>query len=378
MTRNYCRLFACFLVAAVFTIVPVFAQSNLNEDQGLKPYDSFHGGDLDSVSLTNGSLALHIPLVSFPQRGNLDLGFSIRYSSKGWHVFFPPNKGATKRWQPTVNTGAQIVSSVDWWMQSNTHTDSSVTPYVTTWSQSATSPDGNAHLLGGQIDGSGTTYPLRSLDASGLLHPDLNTLVLSDGTVYKYPNMVVNTGSSGGGIDGVQASLVTDANGNQITINSSGWTDTLGRVFPGSARPTLKFGIQPGVATTDLSACPAGTASAQVFTVPGVAPGNSTSSSSTGTRTFTFCYSNVTLSTAFNPGVPPTDYPATSTSLLTAVVLPDSTMWNFAYDNYGEITRLGFPTGGSISYTYDFGPGATCLAGMALTQGSRWVRPRTV
>jgi len=45
---------------------PVLAQNNPNEEQGLKPYDSFHGGDLDSVSLTTGGLALHIPLASFP------------------------------------------------------------------------------------------------------------------------------------------------------------------------------------------------------------------------------------------------------------------------------------------------------------------------
>src|SRR5258708_6488290 len=186
MTRNYCRLFACFLVAAVFTIVPVFAQSNLNEKQGLQPYDSFHGGDLDSVSLTNGGLVLHIPLVSFPQRGNLDLGFSVRYSTKGWHVFLPPTKNASLRWVPAVNTGAQIVSSVDWWMQGHFSLSDG------TFSRSATSPDGGAHQLGSNNSG-GAIYPLRSLDATGLLHPDLQTLVLANGTVYKYPNMVDNT-----------------------------------------------------------------------------------------------------------------------------------------------------------------------------------------
>ena len=62
------------------------AQNNPNEEQGLKPYDSFHGGDLDSISLTNGGLSVHIPLASFPQRGDLDLSFSLSYSSKQWRV----------------------------------------------------------------------------------------------------------------------------------------------------------------------------------------------------------------------------------------------------------------------------------------------------
>ena len=65
---------------------PVLAQINPNEDQGLKPYDSFHGGDLDSVSLTSGGLSLHIPLASFPQRGNLDLSFMVSFSNKQWYV----------------------------------------------------------------------------------------------------------------------------------------------------------------------------------------------------------------------------------------------------------------------------------------------------
>jgi len=56
---------------------PALGQTNVNEEQGMKPYDSFHGGDLDSISMTNGGLVLHIPLVSFPQRGNLDLSFSL-------------------------------------------------------------------------------------------------------------------------------------------------------------------------------------------------------------------------------------------------------------------------------------------------------------
>ena len=38
------------------------AQNDPTLDIGLKPYGSYHGGDLDSVNLTNGNLTLHIPL----------------------------------------------------------------------------------------------------------------------------------------------------------------------------------------------------------------------------------------------------------------------------------------------------------------------------
>lgn len=66
-----------FVAVLMMGIVPAFAQTNVNEEQGMKPYDSWHGGDLDSISMTNRGLVLHIPLVSFPQRGNLDLSFFI-------------------------------------------------------------------------------------------------------------------------------------------------------------------------------------------------------------------------------------------------------------------------------------------------------------
>jgi len=37
-------------------------------------------------------------------------------------------------------------------------------------------------------------------------------------------------------------------------------------------------------------------------------------------------------------------------------LLPDGTMWTFSYDEYGDVTRLGFSYGRSISYTYAVGP----------------------
>ncbi len=48
-----------------------------NFDTGLKPYGSFHGGDIDTVSMSQGGLSIHIPFLSYPQRGGklkLDLG----------------------------------------------------------------------------------------------------------------------------------------------------------------------------------------------------------------------------------------------------------------------------------------------------------------
>jgi RHS repeat-associated protein len=372
--KSYKQLIA---VIVIFLSGTVYGQNNPNEEQALKPYDSWHGGDLDQVSLTDGGLHLDLPLATFPQRGNLDLKFFVRFSNKGWrvktHCVGRVNPVCSAGWVPISGGGAQIVSSVDWVLQGSftQEIDTSGAQPVYDWYQAVAAPDGGVHLFSDQSSGStsGPLYPLRSLDGSGILHPDATTVILPDGTVYKYPNVPSsgNTSTYNGARGGVQPSTITDANGNQISINSSGWTDTMGRVIPGSANPSLYSGVQPGVPTSDLSTCPGGTTSALIWNIPGVAGVNG------GVRTYKFCYSMFTLSTNFPTGG--TNYPPTSTSLLSAIVLPDTTqVWTFAYDNYGDLTKLGFPTGGSLSYTYAFGP-TNCGAG---TTQSMWTTSRTV
>lgn len=80
------RTMIVFTVFLSFASTFAFAQADVNVEQGTKPYGSYMGGDIDSVSLTNGNLNLHIPLVSYPQRGGrLKLEFFLRYNNKGCH-----------------------------------------------------------------------------------------------------------------------------------------------------------------------------------------------------------------------------------------------------------------------------------------------------
>jgi len=151
------------------------AQTNPDETQGLKPYDSWHGGDLDSVSLTNGGLVLHIPLLSYPQRGSLGLDFSLTYSNKQWTAMtkcVPNGQGGqtcTSKWEPLPRggrfpiannpgnnyqlTGAFIASSSDWWIQRSADIS---TPE---FSGNAMSPDGNVHQFGTTYFSGGCSIP---------------------------------------------------------------------------------------------------------------------------------------------------------------------------------------------------------------------------
>jgi RHS repeat-associated protein len=369
------------IVAVVFLCGSAFAQSNPNEEQGLKPYDTLHGDDLDSVSVTNGGLTLHIPLVSFPQRGDLDLSFFVSFSNKHWYI--KPQRLDSQghvvtpaQWLPMPNTGVQIVSSVDWWVNSCLTAEADTVDsgqVLYDWSDNVTSPDGSTHTFGDQTASySGPVYPLRSLDASGLLRPDVHTVVMPNGTRYTYPSFPLCDTTTRLGVvrGGHQASAVADANGNQITIGTSGWTDTMGRFLPGSVSSAV-HGIQPGVSTTDLSKCPSGTSSALVWNVPGVATVNG------GVRTFYFCYSMFSISTNFDSTTSQgaNNYGPVSTSLLSAIVMPDpSQIWTFTYDNYGDVLQVSFPTGGSLGYTYGIGPPSAAVG----TGFSVWVMSRTV
>jgi hypothetical protein len=343
---------------------PVLAQTNVNEEQGMKPYDSFHGGDLDSISMTNGALTLHIPLLSYPQRGNLGLSFAAYSNTKQWVLVpnclnDPINGGQTCNWQwkplprggqlqkfgqPLVD-GVYVASSVDHWLQNACDAeppDPDTGTVAYDWTYAVVGPDGNGHSLGDGVASGCQGFPLRTLDASGMTQSDANTVIMPNGTRYSYQ------GGQAVSIESREPSSVTDANGNQITISSTGaFTDTLNRSIPSLA----------GV-SADLSSCPTGASSAKTWSVPGLSGVN---------RTFKFCYSIVTIYSSFNDG---NDYPATNTSLLTAIVLPDLTAWTFAYDHWGDVTRLGFPTGGSISYQYQLGTGPT---GQSLVTTSRTV-----
>jgi YD repeat-containing protein len=354
------------LLGAVLAVsCPVLAQTNVNEEQGMKLFDSYHGGDLDSISMTNGGLAIHIPLVSFPQRGNLDLSFSAFASSKQWRLRVNPVEcanpsdpnGCTPMWIPMIRgtfqpqfgsvpvQGVYVASSLDW-LPDN---ECNVTPGNENngntaeydWSAAITAPDGNVHSFGSGISFGGTvcpTPPYRALDASGILQSDANTFIMPNGTHFNFQN-----------------NSVVDANGNTITIGSTSYIDTLGR----------NVAIPPFSTTSDVTNCPSGSIASKQWTIPGLAG---------GTRTFKLCYSNVSIYT--NLGQGGIEYGPANNVLLTAIVLPDLTAWTFGYDHYGDVTRVGFPTGGSISYEYQVGP-LTC-GGSDTTPVSLIVTSRTV
>jgi RHS repeat-associated protein len=311
------------------------AQDIDDVQSGIKAYGTYRGGDIDSVSMTNGNLIADIPLVSFPQRGKAHLGFKLIYNRKAYRQKTECNLNGC--------TTLVFVNSFSTWVGGNAPMvavpaqglvgGGTSVPYNgaggTYMSYSITAPDGASHQLA----------PLSSTDYETV-----------DGTALHY-----HQPSSGSAFstdsDGTRYTFVAvgppiqitqeDANGNQISIPSGGgYLDTVGRTIP-----PLPSSVGSGGSGT----CPSGALPVNLaaqWVVPG--PNNVTS-------TFTFCWAKVHVITIFS--FPPNSDPTENygdVNYLQSVVLPNGTAWNFQYSNdgYGDLTQITFPTGGTLSYTW--------------------------
>jgi hypothetical protein len=191
------------------------AQDNpTSGEQGLKPYGSFHGGDIDSISMANTKLNLHIPLVSYPQRGGkLHVGFTVTYTAPVYTPLVDGGTGKPPVWFASYSEGLSGLSGTTVAIVPDFKPlvvcAPGNCPYYEIYE-----PDGSVHAMLGV--GSGL---VRSADATGYVY-NPTTKVLTDRHGTRY---TVASGTS---------YTIEDTNGNQITGTSTGWTDTVGRSIP--------------------------------------------------------------------------------------------------------------------------------------------------
>jgi YD repeat-containing protein len=319
------------------------AQDLAGLEQGIKPYGSYEGGDIDSISMVNGSLTLHIPLISYPQRGEkLHVSFSLVYANpylQPWAVCDPFRQYCSKFGYNLYYGSAP--GGGEWTYPEAVNPVADFVPVIgATYlgaNYTVNDPDGAVHLLS-YIPG---WQRWRSEDATGyVFQPNVNQQgdflggVLTDrqGNIYDF-----STVAPGG-------AQFKDSNGNIVRANpnsggvTTGWTDTLGRVIPDPGSAT---------STTNLTGCPASATSASIWSPPG--PDGST-------LQYKFCWGAVSIS--FNPPDCASNPLCQGTSggqvEMVGLVLPNLTSWTFAYDGVGELTTVTLPTGGSISYTWTY------------------------
>ena len=311
----------------LFSILPASISAQ-TIDQGTNPYSSLHGGDLDSVVLSSGSLLLHIPLISYPQRGKLHLGFFIAYDNQSFTNTQVCTTYCSTFWS-IRGDGVHIMSDLPY---TNYLTDTNNNKHYY-----AITPDGSTHRMESTSDG------LLAVNATGF-HFNATSQVMIDRDGIRYSGNTNSEWPFG------PPGQVEDPNGNLITTNYAGGdvalsiTDSVGRSIPIPPEP---FDLQGSDQTTDFSSCtgPLTTTTAYLWSPPG--PDG-------GTSVFKACFASVPV--YYNPGgctLTVHCYPVNfSTSMLQSIVLPNLTAWTFQYDTLGDLSEITLPTGGTISYTW--------------------------
>lgn len=311
------RLYYAISILVAMMIFPEVAASQNPQDfnSGLTPYQGFHGGDIDSINMASGNLNLHIPLISFPQRGGaLRLNFAINYNStvvkRTYHCC---GQQGYNIWTGVTGNPVSVQVADDQYYGPLIHSvpdGQLLYNYYT-----VQSPDGTQHLMGyttGNPLTGGQTIALRSLDATGLY------LSISDPSRYSTTFTVIDKS----GIRYTNNSSTPkreDPNGNYITTDQNGNTiDTLGRSVPPA--PTSSG------SGTDPTGCqgPLPVTKAVLWALPGYGG---------GVYYMKFCFApvNVIVQDDGAPG-PPGDggdgFGETRT-VIQSIVLPDATTGSF-------------------------------------------------
>jgi YD repeat-containing protein len=383
------------------------APSTASDQTGVSPYQSLHGGDIDIVSLTNGTLTINTPFLSYPQRGKLKLDFNLMYNNQlqhfGWHcILVNKTNECNWGWDYMIAASPLPAEKSDvfvGWAQQLAITGVGVCPdsacgatmppypyYYGNWALQTA--DGSKHTLGNRGTMSWTyssgigyfedqTGPFETLDASGW---QVNQALNVTSPFSTYGTCCLGaTVTKVVGPDGVAyGSKIVDPNGNYITPTSSGFTDSLGRQIPSPP-------LASSSGNTSTAVCPVlgGSDPPVAFAVSWTPP-----EYNGGNTPYTFCYAKLAIN---EPPVNPLGYPlwpyAASRTVLQSIVLPNGQTWRFEYNDpgdgstynnepvqYGTLTKLTLPTGGTISYTWE-----TVNNGSEVCQnGGRWVASRSI
>jgi YD repeat-containing protein len=348
-----------------------FAQSDPMQPD-LRPFAPGDNSNVDTVSLVNGGVQIHIPLYSIPQRGKVKLDISLSYATPTFSKTTDCSLHALEPQYPCYQmweASNQGVIEQDSTQITMTEMDALAADGSTTFSDGyywlLTTADGGTHKMAMT-----STGVFRTIDGTGWLYSE-PTCTVTDNQGTKYAFACTQRNNSNGQYNNQAKAFagrllsIQDANGNTITLNYSsyqsagvtfytltGWVDTYGRSI---GRPTA----------TGTGACPSTNSLNASWTIPGI--GNQ----------FVFCYSTVATQTDFWNGIgwpQNTNIPqnknskwesAGSKNLLSKIILPTGLSWNFQYTplpgapeygtatNYGELTQVGLPTGGTIQYIWN-------------------------
>jgi RHS repeat-associated protein len=428
-------LFFAVTVAAQTGVFPTSThQFASTPAPGMSSLHTFDRSDFDGVNLQNGNLNLSIPILSYPQRGDkLKMNFILRFNAPQWSFLVTGAQVNGRNGKLQFEGMWQLLNDSNQLFQPlgvDLVRDQGMTQLIDEQTFLCLAKDGTgsgscydgtpADDPSGKVLGGTSTenavYSVR--DRSGAVHrigvlgvglgtpgaansffisapdgsgwtPALTSAINPPTSYYDRSGLLYAIAAVPGPAPGTTVGFsvnVTDPNGNAISSGASGWTDSIGRSIPGSYSgpgnglnsngAPQEYDPFPGVTTSDLSHCPSKSTAARIWTVPGV---GSTS------KTYYLCYAPQQLQTSFdikklNGGIVASKEASFSALMLNALILPNLTYsYNFAYDTYGELSSITFPSGGSVSYSWTTVPWDEASTSQPVSRviSSRVVNPLT-
>ena len=381
MKRNARYTCSAILIAVLVCLTIPNCAAQRMVATGTPPFGSFGGGPFDTINLGDLNAHFSIPILNKSGRG-LAFTYSLAYDSSVWT---PAIVSGGRGWQPVANWGWQGATNIvlGFIVYTESTTTCSGGGNDVTWSSFAYIDGiGVAHAFPGsavELTGTcGTQSPTLTSSATDGSGYTLN-FTLTSATITTRSGKVINPPSSGSSSG---AGSMTDANGNQITVNSSGqYFDTLSSTTPVL---TVAGSGTPSSPTTFTYTAPSG-----------------------GSASYTVNYTQYTVATDF--GVSNSgwglvkEYGPLSNALVSSVTLPDGTAYAFSYektpgsctplqDTYStncvtaRIASVSLPTGGEITYAYTGGTNSTGIyidgstAGLnrTLNPGGEWQYSRSL
>jgi hypothetical protein len=353
---NYTRFLAVLVL--VFAAVAAYSQTNPNLEQGFKPFGTYDESSFDSVSTTNHNLNVNIPFFDYPQRGSLHTNLRFLYNNKNYIVRLncTNSDNCVAYWSWAIGAyGTPALFLEDGGITISSKVFTYNGQVVTTYT--ANTSDGSVHQLTGNVHGG-----YESFDATGIWN--------GNGAAVD---------RKGNGLNQSTWQL-SDTNGNFLqrpTGPPYSYTDTLGR------------NLYATTSSGDTSICrgPLAVTGATISSYPG--PGGVS-------RQIQVCNATVTLNThfgGFSQYGMISEIANNQQSWIQAIIVYDgqswatSPQWVFEYNdadpgdpvgtNYGDLTKITLPTGGTITYTWTKWSNIAWCPG-ELTPMSRALKQRTI
>ena len=333
------------------TVSPLLGQTaqpnsvNTNNASGVMPYVPYAGAR-ENINLPTGNVNVQVPLISLPGRNGHDLNLSMTYDSKIWQLsgFWDEFSGFIYEWYaiggPGNGTDPGWLGQVGWRLNvpGLTWTSACHQSPGQSFGREYDSdfilalPDGSRHHFKNKDNTKTRPQGCEMGTPNNTPQYDVPVTDSEDGSYIR-----LDTSPSAYSVahlkDGTSiwfystSTEIVDSNGNIIRYNFtngmlSSIVDTLGRTITIS-RDGGGLGKITSLAYKDST---------------GVA------------RTISFAYVSQTLAPTFsNPTSGPGSY---NYWMVSSVTLPNSRSFSFLYNNFGELTKITYPTGGYTRYTF--------------------------